>query len=134
MVLNLSVFVFIKALVVNKDHIIYMYFAIAFIAQGINWWMLIICTLSICIFIGNPGARKKRNERILCCIRRGIITLSISEFRIGSMLFSISILVILLFKSQTNSGLIEQLDNIRCNLSLGKIDLDTAESKIEVIP
>jgi len=57
----------------------------------------------------------------------------IPEWRIGFIIFSLSLLILILFRSKTSSILLLQLDDIRRKLSLGQIDLNRAKQQIDLI-
>jgi hypothetical protein len=70
---------------------------------------------------------------LFCVLYSEISLIKISEWQIGIIIFSLSILVLLLFTFKDSPALLEQLDNIRQDLSLGQIDIKTAKSKIDLI-
>jgi hypothetical protein len=58
---------------------------------------------------------------------------SITEWQIGFIIFALSLLSLLLSRSKPNTPLLLQLDSIRQRLSMGQIDIDTAQKRIELI-
>lgn len=58
---------------------------------------------------------------------------SISEWRIGLIVFSLSLLILFLFHFKPNPTLLLQLDDIRQRLSLGQIKQDIAKQQIDLI-
>ena len=61
------------------------------------------------------------------------ISPSISEWRIGLILFCLSLLTIILFLFKPNPILLLQLDDIRQKLAMGQIELNRAKQQIDLI-
>lgn len=61
------------------------------------------------------------------------LTLSLLEWRIGLILFSLSLLTLILLSLKPNPILISQLDDIRQRLAMGQIELNRAKEQIDLI-
>lgn len=57
----------------------------------------------------------------------------IPEWRIGFIIFSLSLLILILFRSKAIPILLLQLDDIRRKLSLGKLHLNRAKQQIDLV-
>ncbi len=62
-----------------------------------------------------------------------VLVLSISEWQVGSIIFSLSLLILIISRTKPNSILLLRLDDIRQKLSLGQIDLNRAKKQIDLI-
>lgn len=62
-----------------------------------------------------------------------VLVLSIPEWQVGSIIFSLSLLILIFSRTKPNSILLLRLDDIRQKLSLGQIDLNRAKKQIDLI-
>lgn len=70
---------------------------------------------------------------LIVIIYSKVLVPSIPEWRIGFIIFALSLLVLIYSHSKPISRLLLQLDDIRQKLSLGQIDLNRAKQQIDLI-
>lgn len=70
---------------------------------------------------------------LIIIIYSKVLVPSIPEWRIGFIIFGLSVLMLIFSRSKPISMLLLQLDDIRRNLSLGQIDLNRAKQQIDLI-
>jgi hypothetical protein len=70
---------------------------------------------------------------LIVIIYSKVLAPSIPEWRIGFIIFGLSVLMLIFFRSKPISRLLLQLDDIRRKLSLGQIDLNRAKQRIDLI-